>query len=347
MTDSHFFPRKGPFTVEYLAEVTQTELYQPEWAGRLIEDVAPLQTADENTVSFFSNPKYLNQFKHSLAGACFVEKAHLAYAPDNMALLVSPNAYAAYALAAHVFYPDIGQGKEAFIHPTAIIHPSARIGKDCYIGPYVVIGADTMVGAGCYLGSGCVIEHGVEIGEFTILKSSVTLAYCVIGHHCILHPGVRVGQDGFGYAQQGGQHIKVPQLGRVFIGHHVEIGANSCIDRGAGPDTIIGDGCKIDNLVQIGHNVVLGKGCIVVAQVGIAGSTTVGDYVVLGGQVGIAGHLSIGSMVHVAAQSGVIRDVEPRKTVGGTPAVPIKQWHRQSIALKRLVQKEDHEDHNE
>ena len=155
----------------------------------------------------------------------------------------------------------------------------------------------------------------------------------------LIHAGVRIGQDGFGFATGAEGHVKVPQLGRVIIGDDVEIGANTTIDRGAGPDTVIGAGTQIDNLVQIGHNVVLGRGCVVVAQVGISGSTKVGDYVVIGGQVGLAGHLSIGNKVRIAAQSGVMRDVAEGETVGGSPATTMRDWLRRVAIVDRLARK--------
>jgi UDP-3-O-[3-hydroxymyristoyl] glucosamine N-acyltransferase len=167
------------------------------------------------------------------------------------------------------------------------------------------------------------------------------LEFCHIGDNCLFHPGVRIGQDGFGFVNNEQGLIKVKQLGRVVIGNYVEIGANSCIDRGALDDTIIADGTKIDNLVQIGHNVTMGRSCIVVSQVGIAGSTKIGDGVVLGGQVGVSGHISIGSGAMLAAKSGVVKDVEAKAVMGGFPAVPIRQWHRQNAILREMAARKE------
>ena len=205
------------------------------------------------------------------------------------------------------------------IHKTAIVHPTAKIGENCSVGPYTVIGKN------------------VEIGANTVIGANVTIQAAHIGKDCIIHTGVRIGQDGFGFAMGAGGHIKVPQLGGVVIGDDVEIGANTCIDRGSGPNTIIGDGTKIDNLVQIGHNVEIGKYCVIVAQVGIAGSTKLADYAVIGGQAGLSGHIKIGVGAKIAAGSGVIKDVEAGKTVGGLPAVNIRDWHKATLLIEKMV----------
>ena len=185
----------------------------------------------------------------------------------------------------------------------------------------------TYIGANCVIGNDCTIH------------SNVNITNAIIGNNVIIHSGVSIGQDGFGYAYNNGRHHKVPQVGRVIIGDDVEIGANTTIDRGSAPDTIIGEGTKIDNLVQIGHNVKIGKHCIIVSQVGISGSTEIGDYTIIAGQAGIAGHLKIGSQVQVAAQAGITRDLEDKAIVGGTPAVPLRQYHKQALALAKLTEK--------
>ncbi|MBV8537147.1 MAG: UDP-3-O-(3-hydroxymyristoyl)glucosamine N-acyltransferase, partial [Alphaproteobacteria bacterium] len=180
---------------------------------------------------------------------------------------------------------------------------------------------------------------GVELAADCVVGAGASLMCCLLGERVVIYPGARIGQDGFGFATDGGKHLKVPQLGRVVIGDDTEVGANTCIDRGSTGDTVIGPGCMIDNLVQIGHNVRLGRGCVVVAQVGISGSTQLGDYVVLGGQVGLAGHLRIGAGVKIAAQSGVHRDIPDGQVVGGYPAVPVGEWRRQVAVLKQLARR--------
>ena len=177
----------------------------------------------------------------------------------------------------------------------------------------------------------------MEIGEDTHIGALTTISHAVIGQRVIIHRGVHIGQDGFGFALGRDGHVKVPQLGRVMVDDDVEIGSGTTIDRGTGPDTIIGEGAKIDNLVQIGHNVHIGKRAVVVAQCGISGSTRVGDGAVLGGQVGIAGHLKIGAGAKVAAKSGVMTDIPSGASYGGSPAIPVNDWHRQTIALSRII----------
>lgn len=343
MPHSRFYDRKGPFSARELAEAVGAELYQGELGRRMFVDVAPLSHAQNDQISFLDNTRYTQQFSESGAGACIVRARNIPQAPQGMVLLIAENPYVAYAQIAAMFYPE--PSAEVGIHPTAVIHPSATIGKGCAIEPYAVIEAGVEVGEGSSVGAGTVLRRGVSIGKNCRIAANCHVAYTMMGDRVIVHPNVAIGQDGFGFATERGHHVKVPQLGKVMIGNDVEIGAGTCIDRGAAPDTIIGDDVKIDNLVQIGHNVRLGKGCIIVAQVGISGSTHLGDFVVVGGQTGIAGHLTIASGTRIAAQSGVMRSVEKAMDIGGAPAMPSREWHRQTLAIKNLA-KSDFMNHN-
>jgi UDP-3-O-[3-hydroxymyristoyl] glucosamine N-acyltransferase len=337
VADQRFFKQPKPLNLQDIAQLTGAVL---QGAKRdpsfLLRDVAPLQTATPEQLSFFDNAKYREVFKESKAGACFVSPENAEHAPRDMALLVTKTPYKAYALAAQKFYPEPSWNK-TFIAPTAFVHPTAKIGANCIIDHNVYIGKNVRIGANCWLRPNVVVAQGVEIGNHTIIGSNSTLSHCLIGSYVRMLPGVRVGQDGFGFAIDPAGHVPVPQLGRVIIGDRVWIGANTTVDRGAGPDTIIGDGCMIDNLVQIGHNVKIGRCAVIVAQVGISGSTEIEDYVVLAGQVGVAGHLKVGRGARVAAQSGVMKDIAPGAEVIGSPAIPGKDFFRQVISLAKLA----------
>jgi UDP-3-O-[3-hydroxymyristoyl] glucosamine N-acyltransferase len=341
MADPRFFHRVGPFSLESLAELSGARLCDPAHASQVIADVAPLESAGPEELTFLDNPKYVEAFSRSGAGAAFVDKRMAARAPSGMALLLTREPYKAFARAAQAFYParPVSPRRAA----SAIINPSATIPADCEIGEYAVIEAGVRLGARCRIGPNTVIEAGVELGEECQVGANVTLSHCRIGARVVLHPGVRIGQPGFGFAPDSSGPVKIPQLGRVIIGDDVDIGANTTIDRGSGHDTVIGPGTMIDNLVQIGHNVVLGRGCILAGQVGISGSTKLGDFVMAGGQAGLAGHLTIGSGARIAAKAGLMRDVGPGATVAGAPAVSITAWMRQVAILQRLARKKDGE----
>jgi UDP-3-O-[3-hydroxymyristoyl] glucosamine N-acyltransferase len=335
MADPRFFKKSKSFSAGELASALGCTLSDESASAKILEDVASLKTATAQDLSFLDNRKYKADFIESKAGACIVSAEMVAEAPKGMICLVSKNPYKTYALAAQMFYPD--EFPAPHTAPTAYIHPTAKIGKGCTIGHNVFIGPDVEIGEGCWLETGCVIENGVKIGKGCRIGVNTTVSHATLGNNIRLYTGVRIGQDGFGFAIDPAGHVKVPQLGRVIIGDKVEIGANTTIDRGAGPDTVIGAGTWIDNLVQIGHNVVIGKGCVIVAQVGISGSTIIGDYVALGGQTGVAGHLKIGMGARVAGKSGVMRDLPPGQEYMGYPAIPMKQHLRQIVALNNLI----------
>ena len=337
MADPRFFERAGPFSLADLAERCGARLGEGADPERLMLDVAPLDVAGPDDVAFLDNRKYADQFSCTKAGACLVHPDLVPRAPEGLALLITADPYRAYATAAAVFYPP--PVPPAGVSSRAVVDDSARLGPGVCIEAGAVVGAGAEIGAGSWIGANAVIGRGVVMGEGCIIGAGATLSHCILGCRVNLYPGVRVGQDGFGFAMGPQGHLKVPQLGRVIIGDDVEIGANSTIDRGAGPDTVIGAGSKIDNLVQIGHNVQLGRHGVLVAQSGISGSTRVDDFVAIGGQVGITGHLHIGRGARIGAQSGVMRDVGPGETVGGSPAVPMTEWLRQSALLTKMARK--------
>ena len=306
-------------------------------ASVVLDDVCPLSNAQPSHLSFLDNIKYKEDFLTTKAGACLVSPQMAEIAPKGLVCLVSDTPYKAYALAAQAYYPE--KQPDSNISKLASIDKSAKLGKGVCVEQNVVIEPNVEIGKNAWIEAGAVIKEGVIIGDHVRIGAQSTISHSLIGDYVRLYPGVRVGQDGFGFAIDPEGHVKVPQLGRVIIEDHVEIGANTTIDRGAGPDTIIGQGTWIDNLVQIGHNVVIGKGCIIVAQVGISGSCIIEDFVAIGGQAGMAGHLRIGKGAQIGAQSGVINDLDGGEEYMGSPAFPKRQFFRQVAALNRLIKR--------
>lgn len=337
MADPRFFAVAGPFTVAEIAKRIGADIAGAAVRDRVLRDVAPLETATERDLSFLDNRRYVDRFRATRAGAVIVSAKLAGEAPKDTTLLITPQPYRAYALAAQAFYPEAPP--KPGIAPTAIIDRTARLGEGCAVEHNAVIGPAVEIGQRCSIGANTVIGAAVVLGDDVRIGANATISHCVVGSRVKLYPGVRIGQDGFGFAPDPEAPVKVPQLGRVMIGDDVEIGANTTIDRGAGPDTIIGSGTMIDNLVQIGHNVQIGRGCVLVSQVGISGSTRLGDFVMIGGQGGLTGHLTIGSGARIGAQAGVMRDVAPGEAVLGSPAMPIKEFHYLTAYIRRLATK--------
>jgi len=341
MADPRFFANVGPFPLGELARRCGAEIGADADAGKRITDVAPLDTAGPEHISFLDNRKYIDAFAASRAGACIVHASMAARAPAGMALLISADPYRVYAQVARTFYPV--PSPEPGVSPRATVDGEASLGEGCRVDPGAVIEIGAEIGLRCHIGPNAVIGAGVVIGDDCFVGAGASVSHALIGDRVTILPGARIGQDGFGFAMSPTGHLKVPQLGRVVIGDDVEIGANSTIDRGAGPDTVIGSGSKIDNLVQIGHNVQIGRGCVIVSQAGISGSTRLEDFVALGGQAGLTGHLKIGAGARIAAQAGVMRDVEAGATVVGAPAVPAAEFFRQVAAVTRLARRKERE----
>ena len=334
--DPRFFVRSGPYGLDHLAALVSARLVAagdgrqtPELRG-----VAPLQRASPDEVSFLDNRRYLPLLAQTTAGAVIVAPAFAAAVPVATAALVTAEPYLAWARIAALFHPVVVPVPG--IHPTAWVEPSATVDPSAEIGPFAVIGTGARIGAGSLIGAHAVIGAGTAIGERCRIGAHVSLSHAVIGDRVTLYPGARVGQDGFGFAVSGQGFVSVPQLGRVVIEDDVEIGANATIDRGSAQDTVIGAGSRLDNLVQIGHNVRLGKCCIVVAQAGISGSTELEDFVTIAAQAGLIGHIRVGRRARIGAQAGVMSDVEAGADVIGSPAMPFREFFRNVATLRRL-----------
>ena len=337
MADPRFFTVAGPFTVAEIAQRVGAQLGGAAEGKRVLRDVAPLETATENDLSFLGDRRYRDRFRETRAGAVIVGAKLVPEAPQATTLLIAPQPYRAFALAAQAFYPVLPPAPG--LAPSAFIDPSATLGEGCAVEHNAVIGANAVIGKQCSIGPNAVIGRSVVLGDNVRVGANATLSHCIIGSRVLIYTGVRIGQDGFGFAPDPQAPVKLPQLGRVIIGDDVEIGANSTIDRGAGPDTTIGAGTMIDNLVQIGHNVQIGRCCVLVAQSGVAGSARLGDYVMVGGQAGIVGHLTVGDGAMVGGQAGVTRDIEKGEVVLGSPAMPIKEYHYMTAYMRRLAAK--------
>jgi UDP-3-O-[3-hydroxymyristoyl] glucosamine N-acyltransferase len=338
MADSRFYKRNGPFTLSDLAKYGQCDVGHGD-PELLITDVGSLEGAEASHIALCRSAKYRQALEHTHASACILPPEMVEIAPPHLALLIAQHPHRSFALIAAVFYPE--EKARGNIDSSAIIHPTAKLGQDVEIGPLTVIGADAEVGNGVKIGPLTVIGNGVVIGDNSIIEDHVSLSHALLGKHVHIKPGARIGQSGFGFFMDSGDmggHVPLPQLGRVIIQDFVEIGANTTVDRGSGDDTIIGLGTRIDNLVQVGHNVSFGKGCVMVAQTGVAGSTKFGNYVVAAGQAGIADNLKIGSGARLGAQCGIMRDVLEGEILLGSPAMPFKTYHRQIAVLRRLTE---------
>ncbi len=325
---SHAHP--NPVPIEELAQCVQANLQGS--SDVLISGLSHLEGASCGDLSFVLKPKFHEAAKHSQAAAFLTAQP---ISDDPRPQLICPNPMLAIVtLAQKYFLPSPPQRG---IHPTAVTGHDVRIGPNVSIGPLVTIGDHAQIGSGSTIYAGVHIGDNVVIGDDCILYPHVSvLNNCILGNRAILHSGTVIGSDGFGYAQHDGRHHKIPQLGNVMIEDDVELGANVTVDRATFGSTIIKQGTKIDNQVQIAHNVVVGEHCIIVAQVGIAGSTRLGHHVMIGGQAGLVDHLTIGDQVRIASGAGVTNHVDAKQTVGGRPAVAHNTWRKAQVLQYQL-----------
>ncbi|WP_184255103.1 UDP-3-O-(3-hydroxymyristoyl)glucosamine N-acyltransferase [Rhodopseudomonas rhenobacensis] len=339
MAQPSFFEKSPSSTLAEIAALTKADLVDASRADLRITGVASLDEAGPMHLSFFENVKYAGQLAQTRAGAVLVSERFEASVPPHVAVLRAKRPFRAFVAYARIIHGDAMRPQSGFdltgIAASAVIHPTARLEDGVTVDPLAVIGPHVEIGAGSVIGSGAVLSPGVRIGRDCNVGAGTVIQFALIGNNVLIHPGCQIGQDGYGFIFAE-THQKVPQTGRVIIQNDVEIGAGTTIDRGSLRDTVIGEGSKIDNQVQIGHNVTIGRHCLIAAQCGLAGSLTLGDNVALGAKVGINNHLHIGDGAQVTAMSAVKDDVPANGRWGGYFAKPTKQWFREILAVERL-----------
>ncbi len=336
--DPRFFQRAGPHSLAAVVDAARIDGEGAEAPPRklLLHAVAPLAAATDRDVSFcLDNRKFLPALAETRAAAVIVHPDMADKVPATAVAIVVTDPLVAWSRVAALFHPmpPVRPG----IHPTAVVAASARIDAGVEVGPLAVIGENVVIGSHGRIGPAVVIDDGVEIGRDVRIGAHASVSHALIGDRVYIYPGVRIGQEGFGFAVTAQGFQTVPQLGRVVIEDDVEIGANSTVDRGALEDTVIGAGTRIDNLVQIAHNVRIGRNCVIVAQAGIAGSCVLEDQVVVAAQAGLAGHLRVGHSARIGAKAGVMGDVPPRSDVLGAPAQPARAFWKEVAVLRRWV----------
>jgi len=338
MTEPIFFEGAMTLSAAEICELTGAVAREGDALDRRISGIAALDQAGPHELAFMAGARYAGELGLLRAGICLVAPRFAAEVPARTVALIVDDPYRAFVTVAQTLFPDSLRSSFAFagehVSPGAFVHPAARLEPEVQVGQGAVIGEGAEIGAHSLIAPGAVIGPGVRIGRHCAIGAGTSIVNALIGDHVTVHAGCRIGQDGFGYVSSAAGHTKVPQVGRVIIQDRVEIGANTTIDRGGVRDTVIGEGSKIDNLVQIGHNVSIGRHCLVVAQCGVSGSVTLEDFVVLGGQVGIADHVTIGEGAQVGAQSGVMNDIPPGERWFGYPAMPGRAYFRH-IAARR------------
>jgi UDP-3-O-[3-hydroxymyristoyl] glucosamine N-acyltransferase len=338
MADPRFYDNRGPFTLGDVCAHTGVKAVDGADTAGKIFDLASLEGGGPGQLAFCAGKSAIGALKKTRAGFCFIgADISVSEPPAGTVTIGCVSPAHAFAAAAMLFYPE--NGLSVWDQKTAI-NPSAKIGTGVSLAPGVVVGPNAEIGERTRVGANTVIGRGVMIGRNCEIGSNVTVSHAYLGDGVIVFPGAQLGQPGFGFASGVAGHLKIPQLGRVIVQDKVEIGACTTVDRGALGDTVIGEGTKIDNLVQIGHNTRTGRHCVIVAQVGISGSCELGDYVVLGGQAGVADHARIGDGARIAARGGVPPGELPGgKDYGGVPVRLMKEWRRELAAVTLLAKR--------
>lgn len=341
VTEFEFFPVSTGLSVAEIAELSGAQPREGADLSRRLTGIAPVDCAEAGDLTFVRDAKFARALATTGAGAVLTSERFAREAPGNVAVLRVEKPYEAFVAVARRIYRSALRPSSVYgnvgIAPNALVHPSAELAADVTVDPFAVIGPSVKIGSGTLIGAHAVIGEGVRIGGDCAVGAHCTVTHAYLGERVIVHPGCHIGQDGFGYVSSADGHIKIPQVGRVVLGDDVEIGSGTRIDRGFIRDTTIGEGSKIDNLCQIGHNCVVGRHCIIVAQSGLSGSVTVEDFAVLGPRTGIIPHVTIGKGAMLASRSTVYQDVPAGTVWGGFPAKPKLQWMREIVALQRLA----------
>ncbi|MGD0102725.1 MAG: UDP-3-O-(3-hydroxymyristoyl)glucosamine N-acyltransferase [Rhodopila sp.] len=332
--NARFFARTGPHTLATITAVVGCEAPVEEI---LISGLASLEDAGPDQISFLGTPRHATLLEQTQAGAVIVPPSRRDRTPERTVALVSSAPIVAWARVAALFHP--AATVQAGVHPTACVAPGAMVDDSVEVSAHAVIGTQAKIGPHCLIGPGAMIGDGVVMGPDCRIGSHASITHSILGARVYIYPGARIGQEGFGFDMTEAGFVTIPQLGCVILEDDVEVGANSTIDRGALRDTVIGSGTRLDNLVQIAHNVRIGRYCAIAAQCGIAGSVAIGDFVVMGGQAAIAPHVTIRSRVRIGAQAGVMSDIEEGAVVVGSPARPRNEFFREIAALKQQARR--------
>ena len=341
MSEPSFFPAPKPLTIAEIAALTGTLPVGGDRLDRSIRGIASLERAGPDEATYCESRRFTALLASTMAGACFIRERDALLVPPTAVALVADDPHRAFVVLGRHLYPSALKaapiGEAGVVSKTADVATSATLEEGVTVEPFAVIGPGAEIGRDTLVGPGSVIGAGVRIGRGCTVSAGVTITHALLGDRVVIHPGVRIGQDGFGFVPGGKGHLKIAQAGRVIMQDDVEIGANTTIDRGSNRDTIIGEGTKVDNLVQIGHNVTIGRHCLIAGNVGISGSATIGDFVMIGGGAGIRDNVTIGSGARIAGAAAVVGDIPAGETWAGYPAMPLENWQRERKAFYRLA----------